>query len=126
MAASSSGKTTPKLLFTLKQRSQFMKLLQDAAPHKNHDKALERMDRLAAKFSNDLRSIGFRPFVEIWERGISSKAYEQRFRARVGELGSARCKRHMRGTGKAEMCYAILSPTWGDAGKEQRVGRCKS
>jgi hypothetical protein len=42
MISSSNGKTTSKLLFTLKQRRQLMKLLQEAAPHRNHDEALER------------------------------------------------------------------------------------
>jgi hypothetical protein len=102
MAASSSGKTTPKLLFTLKQRRQLMKLLQDAAPHRNHDKALERMDRSGAKFINRLQSVGFRPMTELWERVISSKAYERRFETRAEKLSPAGHRRQLFGIGKAE------------------------
>jgi hypothetical protein len=78
MPTQSSAFTGAKLLFTHEQRRQLAKLLNEAQPQGSHDKALAQMDRLAAKFRSDLRTLGFRPFVEILDQGISGREKRER------------------------------------------------
>jgi hypothetical protein len=118
MAASSSEKTTSKLLFTPKQRSQLSKLLKEAKPAGMHDEAIDRLERSAAKFSEDIKSLGFRPFIEDWDRGLSSKSYEQSYVLRIEKLSAAELKKEWVGVGKANLLLKNLATDLGRCWKE--------
>ena len=109
MTAKSSGKTMPKFLFTDKQRRQLSKLLNKARPQRSHDKAINRMERLAAKFSEGINSLGFRPIAEDLDRVLSSKSYEQSYNLRIEKLSAAELKNESVGVGKAGLLLKNLA-----------------
>jgi hypothetical protein len=76
-------------------------MLKEAKPQKAHDKALQQIGRLAAKFSEDIKSLRFRPFVEDLDRLLSSKLYEQSYCVRIEKLSAAELKKEWIGVGKA-------------------------
>jgi hypothetical protein len=102
MIAGSNAKAEAKF-FTDKRRNQLTKLLKKAKPWVMQDKAIDRMESLAAKFSEDIRRLGFRPFIEDWDRCLSSESYQERFDRRV-QLSSAESKRkQLLGIKKADL-----------------------
>jgi hypothetical protein len=109
MAASSRGKTTNKLLFTLEQRSQLNKLLKEAKPAGNHDDAIDRLERIGAKFVEDMESLGFRPFIEDRDRGLSSRSYERTYSLRIEKLSNAELNKEWVGVGKANLLLKDLA-----------------
>jgi hypothetical protein len=115
MTAKSSGKTMPKSLFTPKQRSQLSKLLKEARPAGMHDATIDRLERSAVKFSEDIKSLGFRPFIEDWDRGLSSSSYERTYNLRIAKLGNAELNKEWVGVGKANLLLKNLATD---------VGRC--
>ena len=74
MPVKASSRTTAKFLFTRKRRSQLSKLLYAEQPQGLHGQALQQMDRLVAKFRNDLQKLGSRPLVEMQEKAGRRKA----------------------------------------------------
>jgi hypothetical protein len=87
-AKASAKRTTAKLLFTRKQRSQLSKLLYAAQAQGPHDRTLQRLDRLAAKFTKDIRDLGFRPRYEIFDRCETSEEFEKRWTRRCMKRSS--------------------------------------
>jgi hypothetical protein len=102
MPAKSNGETKAKLLLTAKQRRQLTKLLYEAQPQGPHYKALQRIDRLAAKFSNDIKSLGFRPHSETIDQCLGSEYFNRKFVSRRKRLSSAERKVDNAGIDKAE------------------------
>jgi hypothetical protein len=115
MTSKSSTKTETKFSLTRKQRSQLTKLLKEAKPAGKHDEAIDRLERLGAKFSEDINSLGFRPFIEDSDRGLSSRSYERTYNLRIEKLSNAELKKEWVGVGKANLLLKNLATD---------VGRC--
>jgi hypothetical protein len=107
MTAKSSTKS--KFSLTRKQRSQLSKLLKEAQPGGKHDEAIDRLERLGAKFSEDISSLGFRPAIEDWDRGLSSRSYERTYNLRIEKLSAAELKKEWVGVGKAGLLLKNLA-----------------
>jgi hypothetical protein len=99
MTANSRAKTEAKFSFTRKQRSQLTKLLNKVRPQRSHDEAIDRMERLAAKFGEGINSLGFRPVIED---------LEQSYNLRIEKLSAAELKRESAGVGKAGLLLKNL------------------
>jgi hypothetical protein len=109
MTANSRAKTEAKFSFTRKQRSQLTKLLNKVRPQRSHDEAIDRMERLAAKFGEGINSLGFRPVIEDLDRLLNSKSYEQSYNLRIEKLSAAELKRESAGVGKAGLLLKNLA-----------------
>ena len=102
MRAESNAETKAKLLLTTKQRRQLTKLLYEAQPQGPHYETLQRLDRLASKFSSDIQSLGFRPHSELIDQCFGSKSFQRKFVSRRKKLSPAERKVDNAGIDRAE------------------------
>jgi hypothetical protein len=109
MTAKSSATTEAKFALTRKQRSQLSELLKEAKPGGSHDDAIDRLERLGVKFVEDMESLGFRPFIEDWDRGLSSRSYERTYNLRIEKLSNAELNKEWVGVGKANLLLKNLA-----------------
>jgi hypothetical protein len=109
MIAKSSAKTEAKFSLTDKPRRQLSKLLNKARPQRSHDKAISRMERLAAKYSDGINSLGFRPAIEELDRLLGSKSYDQSYKLRIKKLNAGELKKESIGVGKAGLLLKNLA-----------------
>ena len=123
MPAELKEKTRIKLLLTAKQRRQLTKLLYEAQPQGPHYKTLQRLDRLAASFANDLSNVGFRPHTEVIIRTLGSESVRQKFIRRRTKMSPTERNVENKGWSKRRTCCVALSGTFHEFGRTPQV-RC--